>query len=88
MKEIGHLYQLLEKMVESAEIGDFSEVKKLNESYEKLVHKVFHDPCTQLGLEYDNCRQSCVMANEMPKMRDQFLLDAKKRFSKIPKPKH
>ena len=41
---------------------------------------------TEVGLLYDNCRQSCLMAGRMPNMRQDFLDDAIQRFSQITKP--
>jgi len=39
-----------------------------------------------VGLLYDNCRQSCVMAQGMRSMRSEYLNDAIQRFSQITKP--
>jgi len=86
MTQIKEMYNLLERMVESAIRSDKEEVLELNTSYEALVPKVYHDPITALELDYDNCRQSCVMSVTMPNMREKFVSDAKERFSKIPKP--
>jgi len=88
MTEIKQMYDILEEMVESAIKGDKDKVRELNNSYEDLVPKVYHDQLRPLELEYDNCRQSCVMSMSMPNMRERFISDAKERFSKIAKPEH
>jgi hypothetical protein len=87
MTEIKKMYHILEEMVDRAIKGDKEKIKELDGSYEELVPGVYHRPLSPLDLEYDNCRQSCVMSVSMPNMRERFISDAKKRFSKIPKPK-
>lgn len=86
MTALKDMYAILEDMVECAEHDQSGRVLELNGLFEKLVPQVYHDPITELDLNYDNCRQSCVMASKMPDMREQFLKDAKERFSTIPKP--
>lgn len=87
MSKIKQMYHLLEEMVESAAKGDKEKVLELNISYETLVPKVYHDPRTPLDLEYENCRQSCVVSVTMFKdQHNKFVADAKERFSKISKP--
>jgi len=88
MIEIRRMYHILEEMIDSAIKGDQERIRELNASYEALVPKVHHKSRKPLELEYDNCRQSCVMSVSMPNMRERFISDAKERFSKIPKPEH
>ena len=86
MSEIKQMYGILEQMIEGAESKDLKKVMELNKSYETLVPRVYHKPPTTLDLEYENCRQSCVMAIQMPNMYEKFILDAKERLPRIPKP--
>lgn len=83
MTEIKHLYHILEEMVENAIKGNKRKIEELNRIYEALVPKFYHDPLTYLELEYDNCRQSCVMSVNWLSMREQFLLDVNKRFPRL-----
>lgn len=77
MNKRRQMYELLEQMLENAEKGAKETVLELNRSFEKLVPHVFGDPPTELDLEYDNCRQSCIL---------QYIPDARERFARIPKP--
>ena len=86
MTAIKKMYQVLEQMIESADREDKERVLTLNKLYEGLIPRVYHKPLTPLDLEYDNCRQSCVMSLQMRNMRERLLSDAKERFSRIPKP--
>ena len=80
------MYKTLKDMLENAEQGNQKEVLKLQASFETLIPKVYHNPLTKLDLLYENCMQSCVMAETNLHMRKKFLKDATERFSKIPKP--
>ena len=86
MTALQEMYAILEDMVGCAQQHQSGKVSELNESFEALVPKVYHNPVTEMDLLYDNCRQSCLMVSTIPGMREQFLTDAKERFSKIPKP--
>lgn len=81
----GEMRKLLKSMIESAEKGERGKVLELNRSYENLISKVYYERFTEPGLDFDNCRQSAVMAVTMPGMHKKFISDAKKRFSKLPK---
>ncbi len=87
MSAIKEMYSVLEQMVESAARGDKQRVLELNKDYNALVPKVYHAPPIQSDLEYDNCRISCVTSvGILEHLREQLVLDARERFSKIPKP--
>ena len=87
MTKLNQMYQLLEEMVKNAEEGNTEKVRELNNLYESLVPQIYHDPPTGLELKYDRCRQSCVMSLTMFKHNYRaVVLDARKTFSKIPKP--
>ena len=75
MSEIKQLHQLLEEMVKSATNGDKEKVLELNRRYEQLVPRAYHKPPTKLDLEYDNCRQSCVMSVTMLKDFNERLIE-------------
>lgn len=82
------MYQLLEEMIKNAEEGNTEKVLELNKLYNSLAPRIYHDPPTGLELEYDVCRQSCVMSLTMFKHDHKaVVLDSKQRFSKIPKPR-
>ena len=83
MNILKKLYGLLGKMISAAEEGDSKAVAKLNAEFNVLIPDV---QSSEEMLEYDNCRQSCMMAVQDIGVRDAFLKDAAKRFSKIKKP--
>lgn len=85
--DIKELYPILEGMFNGAIKGDKKRVMDLNQQYEDLVHKVYHENPTKLELTYENCRTSCVMSFTFPIMKAKFLSDAKSRFSEIPDPR-
>lgn len=81
------MYNLLERMIESAEKKDASEVTKLISQYTKLSVKVYKNPQTELDSEYDNCAVSCqASVGVAVHIHDDLIRDAKERFSRIPKP--
>ena len=80
------LYPVLEEMLFYAKRQEQERVTELNQLFEILFPKVFQNPMTELDIMYDNCRQSCLMAEKMITLRQEFLEDAIERFSKIPKP--
>jgi len=87
MSELKQMYQLLKQMVQSAEVGDKTKITQLNEAYEKLVSKVYHNPLTPLESRYDNCRHSCVMSVTMLNhMHKKLVANAKQRFARLPQP--
>ena len=85
MTEVKRIYLILEEMVDCTIKGDQERIRELDDSYEALRPRVYHKPSE---LEYDNCRQSCIMSIDMPNMRERFISDAKERFSKITRPKY
>ena len=81
------MYNLLEKMVECAENNDKDGVSRLNTQYGLLIPKVYHNPPTELDLEYDSCRVACASSVGMlVHLHKALILDAKQRLSRIPKP--
>jgi len=80
MTKKAEMYHILEKMVESTIMKDKDELTRLNITYDALSPKVRHPSDWQL--EYDRCRQSCVLSGEMPG-HEEFISDAKVKFSKI-----
>jgi uncharacterized protein YdiU (UPF0061 family) len=87
MTPLQNLYEILKMMLQAAEKNDKKKVSKLNDDFSNLFLAVFPTvPASALGRMYDNCRQSCVMAELMKNMHEKALADAKDRFSKIPKP--
>jgi len=89
MSRIKDLYNLLEQMIQGAERNEEEKVLELQRTYEKLVSKIFKNLESELNLSYDNCRQSCVLSVTMLKKQHYELIsDAKRRFSRIPKPEN
>ena len=87
MSGIRELYGMLKEMVESLERKDFERIMELNKEYEPLYQKLFPPPKKEeLPLEYDNTRQSCLVAATMPELYDIAFADARGRFSRIPEP--
>jgi hypothetical protein len=86
MTAMQEMYAILEEMVAGAKSDNLESVTEFNKRFEVLVPHVYHKPVTELDLMYDNCRQSCVMAERMRTMHQEFLSNAIERFSKIPKP--
>ena len=80
------LYSTLDLMIQNSENNNLEEVLRLNDSFEKTFHQIYHRPIPELGLLYDTCRQSCVLSGTFPEMHEKFLFDAKQRFLEIPKP--
>ena len=80
------MYTILEEMVGYARQDNSERVSALNTSFESLFSQMYPHSKTEVGLLYDNCRQSCLMAGRMPNMRQDFLDDAIQRFSQITKP--
>ncbi len=87
MTDVNDLYHLLKNMLTSASEGDRTKVVELNQSYEQLVPELYPRLSETLRLDYDNCRQSCVLAVDMLKDRYAALIaDARQRFDRIPPP--
>jgi hypothetical protein len=96
MTLIQELYEILEGMIYATKKDDVRKVNSLNDSFSKLFFKAFPTiPASDLGILYDNCRQSCVMAEMVKNTYDKkdwknkhemLLNDALDKFSKIPKP--
>ena len=88
MSDITDLYTVLECMERNAEKDNVEEVLELNKQYEEIVHDVYHGPQTSLEIQYEQCRQSCVLPfmDLMPFMHDELIEDAKESFAKIPRP--
>lgn len=86
MTALLEMYNLLEEMLDYARQDNSAKVSKLNTSFEKLFHNISPDYMRTIGSSYDNCRQSCLMAETMPSMRQEFLEDARERFSQLAKP--
>ena len=84
MNGLGDLYLVLEQMLDYARQDNSWKVLELNTSFDSLLLNSFYYN-TAIGSNYDNCRQSCVMAGRMRGMRQDFLDDAIKRFSLISK---
>jgi hypothetical protein len=81
------MYRVLERMIESARSADGTRLRELNKLFESLVPQVYSDSTVSLDLNYDNCRQSCVMSVMMPWIREKFLADVDFRFERIPQPR-
>jgi uncharacterized protein YdiU (UPF0061 family) len=82
-----NLYEILKMMLQATEKNDKKKVSKLNDDFSNLFLAIFPTvSASALGRMYDNCRQSCVIAELMKNMHEKVLADAKERFSKIPKP--
>jgi len=87
MSGIRELYGMLKEMVGSLERKDFERILELNEDYEPLYQKLFPTPKREeRTLEYENTRQSCLIAATMPELYYIALADARGRFSRIPEP--
>lgn len=71
-------------MLKSAEAKDKKAVLKINKSLEPLILKEQKNYNTILGLDYDNCRQSCVLPfTFLPNSYDLLMTDAREKFSKL-----
>jgi len=80
------MYLLLEEMLKSAEARDKKSVLKINKSLEPLIIKEQEKYRSVIGLDYDNCRQSCVLPfTTFPDSYNKMIKDARKRFSEIKK---
>lgn len=86
MTVLYEMYNVLEEMVGYARQDNSERVLALNISFESLFSQMYPHSKMEVGLLYDNCRQSCLMAGKMPNMRQDFLNDAIGRFSQIQKP--
>lgn len=80
------MYKILEEMLRNMECNKKIRVLELNKLFRKSIPEDYPYPSSKLDFLYENCRQSCVMAETMPAARKYFLKDAIKRFSKIPEP--
>jgi len=83
MNKYAQAYSLLQRMVGYAEKADAESIRSLNTQFNAEVERYFHKLHTPIEVEYDNCRQSCLMSLQIPGLAK----DAQKRFSMIPKPK-
>ncbi len=80
------MHMLLEEMLKSAEERDGQEVLGLNKSIEPLIIEEQKSSNSQLGIDYDNCRQSCVLSfTRFSGSYDKLIADARSRFSEIQK---
>ena len=79
--KIAQLQELLEKMVKAAEQKRKGEVARLNAAFEQTMPPLSNR--SQQILDYDNCRQSCVMAFTFPRMYGAYVKDARQRFQQI-----
>jgi hypothetical protein len=79
--QIGHLKDLLEQMVEAAEQKDKAAVRRLNSEFERGMPPL--SDRSQKIIDYDNCRQSCMMAFTFPQMYKNYVKDARQRFKQI-----
>ncbi len=75
------LKKLLEQMVAAAGQNDNVAVRRLNSKFERGMPPL--SGRSQQIIDYDNCRQSCVMAFIIPKMYGSYVRDAKERLSRI-----
>ncbi len=79
--EIVQLKNLLEQLVAAAEQKDKAAVRRLNSEFERTIPPLSNR--SQQIIDYDNCRQSCVMAFTIPQMYGAYVQDARERFLKI-----
>ena len=87
MAELTKLYSTLEAMVKVTALKNKDELQKLNLDYNTLSIELYKKMPEDLKLAYDLCAVSCVSSlGIFFEMHDEFLKDAKLRFSKIPKP--
>ncbi len=87
MRERKLMYKLLEDMIKSAELRDRDGVLRSHDKYKILASKVYSKPPSDLDLQYDNCRNACVMSVTMlEEQHDRLIQDTKERFSRIPRP--
>jgi hypothetical protein len=54
------MHKILEEMLNSIRKKEIKKLEELDESFENLLPLL--EERTKLDYEYDNCRQSCVMA--------------------------
>ncbi len=88
MRAIERMYRILEEMVDSAESRDYERLQRLNRCYEILKPRaVYSDMRELLEGRYDSCKQTILMAETEPGMRDHFLEEARKKLDKISKPR-
>ena len=87
---LGCMYILLEGMLEAADESDSDEVLRLDGYYKGIMTRgtisgKYDDVLLGIVHEYDNCRQSCVLAVGFGS-REIALADARDRFSKLKNP--
>ncbi|MDH3352981.1 MAG: hypothetical protein OEL87_00860 [Nanoarchaeota archaeon] len=76
------LYVILREMVSKVKEGRVEDVSRLNDQFEGLF-SINLEARSEDEILYDNCRQSCVMAGQMPMMSPEFVRDAEKKYSEI-----
>ena len=88
MSDLKDLYVILERMERNAEKDNVERVLELNKQFESVCHEVYSDPNTDLDVEYERCRQSCVLSftGFMSFMHDELVNDAKESFYNLPNP--
>ncbi len=87
MAEVNDLYSLLNDLLASASQGDKTRVLQLNQDYEGLVSELYPRLPRAVRLEYDLCRQSCVLGfTFLPFEKERLLQDARTRFTQLPVP--
>ncbi len=90
MVTLSNLYQVLNELLDAACNDDQLKVMVLCNTYSAIAPFCYKGLDDTLKGDYDNCFNSCVTSvardGMFGSMRDVFLVDAKERFSKIPKP--
>jgi len=84
--EFDNMYDILEQIFKAVRKKEIDKIGPLNKTFESLIPPP--ENRTQIIYDYDNCRQSCVMATESLKvgkedMYKMFVKDARERFDKI-----
>ena len=84
MSEIKQMYNLLEKMVESAKINNRDRTLELHKEYTTLSRDFYHDPLTPLDLKFDKCRNRCVESiGILRSIHEQMISEAEKTLSEL-----
>lgn len=82
MKNGQELYVILRDMISGAKGNGEHDVYTLSKEFEALFPKNFGN-ISGIEAVYDNCRQSCVMAEQIPMMSQDFIRDAEEKYSEI-----
>jgi hypothetical protein len=74
------LHSVLESMVSETINGNKEKVFELDRDFSRILQNVSLTHVESI-LDYDNCRQSCILAFYYPDQREAYLVDAQRLFA-------